>query len=207
MVILNPLMPDDPVKLAVVNTDSEGKAQYTYTAGKTAGYVSIKVESGTLSKVLLIKQTGGLPSALDLSASPSVIYANGVNASTISVNVRDANNNLVNDAVNIVLKTESDAGTALAGTLSKTNLTTENGVATTSLISPITPSPIKDFSAVVTGTMIVNGNSVSKTVNVKFLGVAVSDLKANPDSLTANSSEESKITVRLKDANGIAICR
>ncbi len=86
-------------------------------------------------------------------------------------------------------------------------VTTQTGLATAALISPISST---NSSATVEATITrVNTNGttseVTQEVTVQYIGISLSDMSANPSAIFADGKALSVIKVRLKDANGIAL--
>jgi len=127
-------------KLAVLDTDAGGNVYYTHTASKLKGVVIIRAESGQLTEEVRITQTAGAAFGVEVSANPESLYANGELTSTISARVRDVNNNLVGDGVEVNFVTtmgtfETDAEPATV--LTMLTVLTQGGIAMTNLISPV----------------------------------------------------------------------
>ncbi len=191
--------------LGVVVTDDKGEASYIYTSSKVAKVVTIRAEIGEIFTATQITQKPGSAAQVEVSVSPAEIYANGVSQGTVTVNVRDVNNNLVNTPASVTLKAATSGISDSPGKLEKTTLTTEDGKATTKLTSPISPVPARNVTSTITGTITSGGNTISDTIDVKLIGVSLSDMIANPGAILPNGTATSSITVRLRNAEGIAV--
>ena len=130
-----------------------------------------------------------------ITASPTSIPADGSSESTITVELRDAEDNPLTDGGdNVVLSTT-------AGSLSSvTDL--GNGTYQATLTASSTAE-----TATVTGT--VNGSAITDDATVTFTAVgpgppsgATSQITASPTTIPANGTSTSTITVQLRDAAG-----
>jgi len=197
---IGPAQEGDPKVLGVARTDAKGEAKYTYTSTRTVGIVKIKAETGelsvteskeSLSAIVEIYQTDGPPPIVTITAADDSIYANGAKETAIEVLVLTETGSLAPDGTVVTFSTT-------AGTLKDASARTIDGKVSTTLIAAVSHSTI---TATVTAT--VGANSASATVN--FLGVMLYDIQANPATIFANGIDVSKITVRLRDANGVAV--
>ncbi len=255
-------------------TDDNGQtlytAEYEYTTDKIAKIVVIRVESeGMTSEDIIIKQKSGPPFQIEMSAERSEIYANSYETSGITAIVRDENDNLAEDPVEVVFdadegifknqasykltersfeklgqegvpqesvldRTESlkdmeyesreEFTDALEYEIGNSDLSdqyipvflkhagiikimTVAGNAAIYLKAPARSSEDGDSLARITGTIIIPGTETQKTAatSVNLLGVSLSDMIVSPASIYANGTDESVITIRLKDKNGVAV--
>ena len=141
--------------------------------------------------------TPGNPSGAtsQITAAPTSIPADGSSTSTITVELRDAEDNPLTDGGdNVVLSTT-------AGSLSSV-LDLGNGAYQATLTASSSAE-----TATITGT--VNGNAITDDATVTFTAVgpgppsgATSQITASPTSIPANGTSTSTITVQLRDAAG-----
>ncbi|HWP37994.1 MAG TPA: invasin domain 3-containing protein, partial [Gemmatimonadales bacterium] len=132
------------------------------------------------------------PTRSAITASPTSLVANGAATATITVRLRDAlGNNL----------TTGGAIVSLATTLGTLSGVTDNGDGT---YTAILTSSTTTGAATITGT--VGGVAIADDAVVTFVAgaaaPAMTTIGASPDSIVANGSATSAITVQLRDANG-----
>ncbi|MFO8090887.1 MAG: invasin domain 3-containing protein, partial [Desulfatiglandaceae bacterium] len=173
-----------------VYTDAAGEAGFTYTSTTSKGFVTILAEFDDLSAEAGITQTAGPPAKVELMSLPGKTYANGEDTATLKALVTDIENNPVEDGTDVVLS-------ATLGGVPAT-VATKSGVATVALTS--VQSPVTVASTV---TATVNG--ASDSIDVDFTGVSLVDMNAAPAAILADGVSRSTITVRLKDAEGVAV--
>jgi hypothetical protein len=127
-----------------------------------------------------------------ISASPTSIVANGTTTSTITVQLRDLNNNPL---------TMSGGTVALSTTHGTLGAVTDhtNGSYSATLTSVTTAG-----TATISGTLA--GSAITDTATVEMtpgpVSLATSTIESQFSSLVANGTTTSTITVQLKDANG-----
>ena len=193
----------EEIVLGIENTNENGNAEYTYTSTNTPQTVSIRAETGevskskeALSKVIDIFQTGGPPPLITLTAQDTSIYANGESSTTIDASVLDASGNPAPDGT--IVTFSATAGTlgdasATASAMNTITAGTSNGVASVKLTSVASATTVQ---STVTGTV----GSDSDSITVTFSGVSLSNMQATPSAIFANGTDTSSITVRLQDA-------
>lgn len=172
----------------VTNTKAE---QATYTA-------SVAADSVTITQTASVTFQPGPVSAAQstFTANPTTLAADGTSNSTLTVTLKDANNNAISgQAVTLSQGSGSSTITATQGT------TDANGAATFS---------VKSMKAeAVTYTATANGVSVTAKPTVTFQAGAVnatqSTLTASKANVIANDTDSATLTVSLKDSNGNAI--
>ncbi len=127
-----------------------------------------------------------------ITASPSVITADGISTSTITVQLKDVNGN------NLIVGGETVDLSTTAGSLSAI---TDNGNGT---YSATLTSSTSIETATITATL--NSSPITNTGNVNFTVSAASGstslISASPGSIIADGISSSTITVQLKDSNG-----
>ncbi len=187
-------------KITDVDTDSSGTARYTYTATLIRGAVIFQAETGELKEQAVLTQGTGASGALRLylSADPTRMMANGNNSSLITAKVRDENNNLVSNAVQVSFSTTLGTfeGGGTSATANTASVNTMGGVAAVRLISPKTGG---------TATVTASVTGSTQTVTVEFVGMMLSDMAAIPPAIFADGAETSQIQIRLRDTSGVAI--
>ena len=208
--VADPLFSGD-ITLAIGNNPNGGTLSGTTTVQAVLGVATFNDLSINRagSGYTLVASANGLPNVTSASftitpgpasgatsvitANPTSIAADGSSTSTITVELRDANDNpLTGGGASVALSTT-------AGTLSGV---TDNGNGT---YTAILTSPSSPGSATISGT--VNGSAISDTALVTFTGPgpasgATSQITASPTSIPADGSSTSTITVELRDASG-----
>jgi hypothetical protein len=124
---------------ATATTDDQGIARVVYVAPSVvpSGPVTVTATSGTVTANLELTVIPGPPAKVRMSATPSVLPADGRTSSQLLIEVRDANDNIVADGTRVVLTLEPDLGSVLSP------VATVNGVATSSYIPPTQTDSIK----------------------------------------------------------------
>jgi hypothetical protein len=191
--------PTEAKIVSITQTDSTGEAEYTHKSTLKAGIVTLMAETGqasnsqsqeALSEEVSITQIGLAPAAIDVQAAPPHIYANGSDQSTIRATVTDANGNYVADGTVVSFS-------ATLGNIQAT-ASTVNGIASVPLTSIASPT-----SVISTVTASVAG--ISDSTQVMFIGVSLTDMKAEPAIIFANGTDTATISVRIRDAVGAAV--
>lgn len=176
------------------NTD--GTYSATLTSATTAGTASLSFtvngEVADDTDTVRFTAGGAVAGTSTISASAVELAADGAATSTITVQAFDANGNPVASGG----ATVTIASTA--GTLTDV-VDNKNGTYTATLTAPTTAG-----QATVSFTLDGDpgGNAVVVTFTPGVPSPAQSAIDANPDSITADGSSTSVITVRLRDAFG-----
>jgi adhesin/invasin len=123
---------------AILNTDSYGRAEAQVYASKTAGVVTITAELRDaqnrpfVSRSVTVRQRPGAPAVVVMpTPQPNIIFVPGAGtptSTTVIAQVFDAAGNTVEDGTLISFSAD-------AGTLTPSNATTSNGVASATLTS------------------------------------------------------------------------
>ncbi len=185
-------------------TDKSGQAKATYVASPKAGQVTITAtlvdnSSVILSQSVTINQQPG-PPVVTVSAQPTSLYVRLADPqyavlpqqSQITIKVEDENGNPHADA--------SVTLTATAGTLQDTSGQTDNqGEFTTTYIAPSAPNQSVKIDANI---RTARGESASASTTLTILPGPPAIVELGVDKLTLNSTDQAKITVIVKDANG-----
>jgi adhesin/invasin len=181
--------------LGSVTDNSDGTYTATLTSVTTTGTATI---TGTLNAVGMtdtstVTLTPGAADATTslITAAPTSIVADGVETSTITVQLKDANsNNLISGGDPVALATD-------LGTLGSVT-DNSDGTYTATLTSPTTTG-----TATITGTL--NAVTITDTAAVTLTPGAAdatnSLITAAPTSIVADGITTSTITVQVKDAN------
>lgn len=126
-----------------------------------------------------------------VAAEPVTLVADGVSTSTITVTVRDAQNNLREGGDDVALQASAGAMSAVTDNA--------NGTYTATLTASTT-------AETATVTASVNGNDLDEGVDVAFVpgdpSPQTSTIAADPDSIDADGESTSTITVTVMDAHG-----
>lgn len=189
-----------PKVLAVTQTDANGNAEYLYTSTTEPGVIKIRAETGelnvtenkeALSATVEITQHAGPATRITVAAVDSHVYANGAASTTIKATVRDSAYNPAPDGTVVTFS-------ATRGTISPESAETVSGIASTTLTSEESATSV---TSTVTGTV----GEYSDSTTVTFVGVVLTDMKADPSEIIADGAETSTISCRLQDETGAAI--
>ncbi len=182
-------------------TNASGVATFTVTNNKaeTVTYTaSVAADSVTIGQTTNVTfQPGAISASTStVTASKSTVTADNSDSATISVTLKDANNNVISGkAVTLSQGGGSSTITATQGT------TDANGVATFTIKSP--------KAEAVTYTATSNGVSLSTTPTVTFqagaINAGLSTITSSKANVIANNTDSATITVTLKDTNNNAV--
>jgi uncharacterized Zn ribbon protein len=183
--------------LGSVSYNINGTYTATFTAPLTTGTATITgtANGQTLPAATILIGSGFASSATTtITANPTILVANGVTTSTITVTLRDANDNLITTGSATVTLA---ASTGTLGSVTNNN----NGTYTAIYTSPIS---ISGSPAVISG--MLNGNAIVDTAEIMLVhGPALgskSTLVAIPNALLADGVSTSVVTATIRDANG-----
>ncbi|MCS3490670.1 Ig-like domain-containing protein [Enterobacter sp. SLBN-59] len=181
------------ITTASATTDADGIATTTLTnttAGKAKVTATVNGNSQTVDTTFVADGGTATISADNLTATTDNAKANGTATNAVKAIVTDANGNLVSGVAVTFTATNGATITTASAT------TDADGIATTTLTNTTAGK------AKVTAT--VNGNS--QTVDTTFVADTPdsgrSSLTATPDTITADGTSVSVITLTLKDAQG-----
>jgi hypothetical protein len=197
--------------LSVTNTTtgSDGKASSTLTLGASAGTNTVTATSAGLSgSPVTFNATGvaGQVSATNSTvvASPTSVGADGVSTSTVTVTLKDANNNPVSGhSVTIssgaysTTISPSSGTTGASGQVSFTVKSTQEGIATITA-TDTTPVP----SVVIINTASITFNDVTPPANVANLVATPGDTVVNLTWTASTSSDVMGYKVYTKAGAG-----
>ncbi|MBN2030886.1 Ig-like domain-containing protein [bacterium] len=173
-----------------ISTDSRGVAQVTITSSTQIGTAHVRVTYGNAIKDSVAVEFQSVTEVsypiADISVSPSVLLANGVDQTTISVTVLDNDQKPVpNDLIRFV---------TTAGILeSATAYTDHDGIATTRLTAR---ASVSDSVAQVMAYRGLDIPSEQKTI--LFKGIQFT-LSASPSDILADGQSTSTVTAKLKE--------
>jgi adhesin/invasin len=179
---------------AILNTDSRGRAEAQVYASKTAGVVTITAELRDaqnrpfVSRSVTVRQRPGAPAVVVMpTPQPSVIFVPGAGtptSTTVIARVFDAAGNTVEDGTLISFSAD-------AGTLTPSNVTTSNGVASATLTS----SPDTGRFTV---RAIARDTGAEGTTTVAFaVNVTAIDVTAQPSNILGDGQATATITANF----------
>ncbi len=179
----------------IITTDSTGRATVQVYASKTAGVVTIRAELRDAqnrpfaAQSVTIRQRPGIPAVVIVpEPQPNVIFVPGAGTPTstsVTARVFDAVGNTVEDGTLVTF-------TADAGTLTPSNVTTVNGVASSTLTSTLDTGRFTvRASARVPGqqTPAEGSTTVAFAVNVTAISVS-----ANPDAIIGDGQSTAQVS-------------
>jgi adhesin/invasin len=179
---------------AILNTDSRGRAEAQVYASKTAGVVTITAELRDaqnrpfVSRSVTVRQRPGAPAVVVMpTPQPSVIFVPGAGtptSTTVIARVFDAAGNTVEDGTLISFSAD-------AGTLTPSNVTTSNGVASATLTS----SPDTGRFTV---RAVARDTGAEGTTTVAFaVNVTAIDVTAQPSNILGDGQATATITANF----------
>lgn len=175
---------------ASFSTDSNGMGTATL-ASTVAQTKTVTASFGSASANTSVVFVAGAPvaSTSTWTASPNSLTADGNSQSTLTLTLRDINNNVVkNQNVTYASSGSNNTFSPASGT------TSASGVATTNLTST------KAETKTVTATFASINLNVTVVFNSGSVSAAKSSLIANPNSLVADGNATSQLTVTALDA-------
>ena len=190
----NPVLDGTPVSLAASlgtidpadATTTNGVVIATLTSELTDGPSTVTATADGVTGAVVVTFAGGAASIIVL-ANPDTITADGMSTSAITATVRDASNNPVPDGAVCFFSTT-------LGTIPQ-QAPTAGGVASVNLTSDVVGG-----TAVVTVTCLgVTGQVLVQTIGPPVVRISVA---AGADTLPADGTSTTTITVTVRDANG-----
>jgi hypothetical protein len=193
--------PGTPVitPLTAVTTNANGQATFTVSSNTpgTAVFTATDVTdtlviTQTASVTFVDSADGGQSTVV---ASPLYVDANGTSTATVTVSLKSA------ELVPVAGKNVTLAGSPGTAVITPPGgqISDVNGVVT------FTVSSVTSGAVVFTATDTTDAVVITQTASVNFVGpgdAALSTVVASPNSVVANGTTTSTITVTLKDANG-----
>jgi adhesin/invasin len=184
---------------AASETRADGRARTSWTMGPVAGEQTLGAAAeGVADGVTFTATTGvGGVSASESSvvADPAAVAADGEEAATISVTLRDAQGNLIPEERTVALSITSGPGT-----LGATSPPYDPGTST--YVTTVTSS--SGGTAVIRA--VADGVTLEEEPTVQFIlgdvSPGTSTAVAEPETVTADGDAASLITVTLRDAEG-----
>ena len=191
--------------ITVVNgtTNASGQATFKVTDTKAEGVTYTAKDTSdsiTITPTATVTFTAGTVNATTstVSANPGSVVADGVSTSTITVTLKDVNNNPVSGKT--VTLTPGGGNSTINPASATTNT---SGVATFT----VTDSTVEQITYTAKDTS--DSVTVTQTATVNFtvgpVNAGTSTVTANPTTVPADGSTTSTITVTLKDASGRAV--
>ncbi|MCS3918211.1 Ig-like domain-containing protein [Fervidibacter sacchari] len=178
----------------ILTTDSSGRAEAQVYASKTAGVVTITAELRDaqnrpfVSRSVTVRQRPGAPTVVVMpTPQPSVIFVPGAGtptSTTVIARVFDAAGNTVEDGTLISFSAD-------AGTLTPSNVTTSNGVASATLTSSPDTGRFT-VRAVARDTGAEGTTTVAFAVNVTAISVT-----AQPDTIVGDGQTTAVVTANF----------
>ncbi|MFI2104621.1 invasin domain 3-containing protein, partial [Isoptericola sp. NPDC019693] len=180
------------------DVEDEGDGTYTATLTSTTlvqtATIGFALDGADAEDTTTVRFVADAPDAStsQIAADPVTITADGESTSTVTVTLRDGNDNLVTGAGDVVaLATD-------AGRLSDVK-DEGDGTYTATLTSSTT-------AGTATVTFAVDGEDADATTEVRFVAGAAhagsSTIVADPGTITADGTSTSTVTVTLRDAYG-----
>jgi hypothetical protein len=177
-------------------TDSSGNATVLLTSSVTPGVATVVARFGNLlTDTAHVTYYASAPSAIALSASPTVLVANNASTSTISASVTDQDGGPVPNGTQIHFSIQPQNGTL--GSLQST----QSGVATNVLTAGSEPGTVQIIAWAEADPTVRDTTTVVYTLGPP----AVVILSAQHDTLAANGFAVDSITAHVTDAIGHAL--
>ena len=182
-------------------TNSSGQATFTVTdtTAQTVFFVATDTtDNVTVTQAASVDFIPGLTDAgtSTVAASPTSVTANGTDASTITVTLKDANGNVEPADIGVTLTASGGNSVISTGGTATTN---SSGQAT------FTVTDTTAQTVTYTATDTTDNVTVTQTASVDFVAptdAGTSTVAASPTTVVANGTDASTITVTLKDASG-----
>ena len=185
-------------EVSSVTDNDDGTYTATYTAGSVSGVARIEATVGDskIADSAFITLTSGTASAAQttIDVSDSSFVADGSSTVTVTVQPRDSNGNVVTTGSHTIVVSST------VGTISDSGAPTRqvDGSYTVTLTSPTTTG-----TATVTATL--GGVAITDTASVRAVAdapsISTSTLSVGNNSLVANGTATTTVTIVLRDAN------
>ena len=198
--------PGTPVITGPAPATTGVNGQTTFTVKSTTVGLDTLQATDTTDSNLTINQTASVTFTAGpvnaahstVSANPGAVSADGITTSTVTVTLKDINDNPISGKAVTLARSAGPGSPVITGPVPAT--TGVNGQTTFTVKS--TTSGLDTFQATDTS----DGNLViTQTASVTFAAGAVSaglgTVSANPNTVAADGSATSTVTVTLKDAN------
>lgn len=171
-------------------TSSSGLASATLTSSTVPGVSTITARFGNMSVDTTVTFLASEPTHMLVTASPSVIYADGSTVSTITATITDFSNNPVPSGINVKFSKVSGPDVSFSNTAQ----TNESGQASTSLTA----------HSIGTALIAVEAADLIDTVAVQCIAGEVSQITIESDkqSMKADGIENATITATVMDSKG-----
>lgn len=175
------------------SSNSSGVARVELTSSTQTGVANVTATYGqTFRDTVQVVFGQSIPTNLDVSAEPPVIFADNQSTSKIKAVVSDQNNNPVPDGTQVSFEIIDGSGTI------ESKKVTTAGVAASTLTSSITPDTV---------TIVVRVGALTDTATVRYIVGLVNSItvKADSSSLPADGITTTKVTAYVYDAVGHAV--
>ncbi len=181
-------------------TDAAGQAVFTVTntTAETVTYTAEDTTAGvTVTQTASVTFNPGAASATQstLAASVASVTADGTSGSTLTVTIRDVNDNPITG--HTVSLTQGGGSSVIATANSTTDATGQAVFTVTN-----TTAETVTYTAEDTTDNVAIDQTASVTFTPGVADAALSTLTASQASVAANGADSSTLTVTLKDANG-----
>ncbi|ACY83170.1 putative invasin [Edwardsiella piscicida] len=189
--------------ISVGNTSDEGNGRYRAAlSGTRAGMtqVTVTIDGNPLAvnavTVTLTADSSKPDAALStLTAKPEQIVANGIEASTLTLALKDIHDNPISGQRVAFISSENTGITVSS--------TTDDGSGNYSATLSGTHAVSTQITVTVNGVALaIDAKTVNLTADSSNPDAAKSSLKATPKTIVANGSDASTLTLTLKDVNG-----
>ncbi|MFN6053905.1 MAG: invasin domain 3-containing protein, partial [Planctomycetia bacterium] len=192
-------LPTGTGTIGTITDNQDGTYTATFTAGTTAGVVSItpKLNGTSFANPINLTVTPGAPSTSNstVSGTSSTMVAGSGATSTLTVTLKDANGNNLTSSGGTVTFSVTGTGTGTLSTVTDNG----NGTYTVTYTAGTTAGNVSILPR-------INGNGFASPLNLSIIPGAVSTgtsvVTASPSSLVVGTGTTSILTVQLKDANG-----
>ncbi|WP_392558315.1 beta strand repeat-containing protein [Orbus mooreae] len=180
-----------------------GKYTVTLSSTKTGtdGTIGFKLDNNAGSDTTSVTYTAGLVDLAQstISVSPSSIVANNTDKSTVTIQLKDSNgNNLTASSGSVVLAFNTANTNTAIGIIDKDIV--DNGDGTYTAVLKSTKTGKDDIGFRLDNNL--SQNTAPLTYTPGSVDLTKSTIVASPSTIEANDSDESIITVQLKDAYG-----
>ncbi|UJT79287.1 Ig-like domain-containing protein [Edwardsiella piscicida] len=189
--------------ISVGNTSDEGNGRYhAALSGTRSGMtqVTVTIDGNPLAvnavTVTLTADSSKPDAALStLTAKPEQIVANGIEAATLTLALKDIHDNPISGQRVAFISSENTGITVSS--------TTDDGSGNYSATLSGTHAVSTQITVTVNGVALaIDAKTVNLTADSSNPDAAKSSLKATPETIVANGSDASTLTLTLKDVNG-----
>ena len=170
---------------STVETGTDGRTNFTYTAGTNTGTDTIRVTSGGgVSETLVFTLNDPVISDVSTSIGSATIIGDGVSTAQVSASITDQFGDPVLD--------QSVQFSAQNGSIPATATTNSSGTAQVPYTAPATPTTFYD-------SIFVSAGGFTDTLRIRVFGVNMT-MTATPDSILGDGNDAAEILVTLKNS-------